>query len=221
MVPLSESYPFQAILDPIEPTEGSFGENSVACVSICLRSANDDVEVLFIKRSENPNDPWSGQIAFPGGKKEEQDQDNLSAAMRECEEEVGIDLTKDAKFIGCLKPLQARIKMKVISLTLVPFVFWLDESVEAGRSDEVSRSFWYPMSQLLDTSTFQRFDYSALDGNTYRMPYFDLNGEKLWGLTLRVTHDLLLRIVNDPAAFSQFAAVKTSPSDFPRELQYE
>ena len=49
--------------------------------------------LLFIRRAINPNDPWSGNVAFPGGKQDPDDgDDDERTAMRETQEEVGLDL---------------------------------------------------------------------------------------------------------------------------------
>lgn len=52
-------------------------------------------EVLYIQRAKRPGDRWSAHVAFPGGKRELEDQSDLFAAMRECWEEVGLDLSED------------------------------------------------------------------------------------------------------------------------------
>ncbi|NCO50914.1 MAG: NUDIX domain-containing protein, partial [Deltaproteobacteria bacterium] len=56
--------------------------------------ANQAEELLFIRRAERENDPWSGDIAFPGGGIEAQDIDCRAAAERETREEIGLSLTQ-------------------------------------------------------------------------------------------------------------------------------
>jgi 8-oxo-dGTP pyrophosphatase MutT (NUDIX family) len=52
-------------------------------------------EVLYIRRSRSKGDRWSSQVAFPGGKKDFEDEDGLYTAKRETWEEIGIDLADE------------------------------------------------------------------------------------------------------------------------------
>jgi len=54
-----------------------------------------DPEVLFIKRASRQGDRWTGHVALPGGRRDPEDADDVAAAIRETEEEVGITLTKE------------------------------------------------------------------------------------------------------------------------------
>jgi 8-oxo-dGTP pyrophosphatase MutT (NUDIX family) len=67
-----------------------------AAVALIFRLGENDVpELLFIKRAEYEGDPWSGQIAFPGGRAEERDGSLAETAIRETREETGIDLARE------------------------------------------------------------------------------------------------------------------------------
>jgi len=81
-------------------------------------------EVLFIKRSINERDRWSGQIAFPGGKGDD-NESPLETAVRECKEEVGLELSPE--FFMVLGQLEPRAVRKPLLFTakfsLHPFVF--------------------------------------------------------------------------------------------------
>jgi ADP-ribose pyrophosphatase len=62
-----------------------------AAVALIFRLGENDVpELLFIKRAEYEGDPWSGQIAFPGGRAEARDASLAETAIRETREETGI-----------------------------------------------------------------------------------------------------------------------------------
>ena len=80
-----------------------------AAVALIFRTGQDgSPELLFIKRAEYPGDPWSGQIAFPGGREESGDSSLLETATRETREETGIDLGREGLIIGVLDDLRPR-----------------------------------------------------------------------------------------------------------------
>ena len=115
-------------------------------------STVDSSEILFIKRAASPADPWSGNVAFPGGKRDPIDRDDFDTAVRETREEVGIDLNADWLYLGRLddRPVFARGKRRD-DFALCPFVF-----VQTGEStprltlqtSEVQAARWVRMSQL-------------------------------------------------------------------------
>ena len=94
-------------LNAHEPAMPEIGPRTrQAAVAAVLRPGLDDTEVLLIRRAERPGDPWSGQMAFPGGHLEDDDPHLAHTAMRETAEEVGLDLADDA-LIGALAPIRA------------------------------------------------------------------------------------------------------------------
>src|SRR5258706_15931093 len=52
------------------PAQVTDPPSSRAAVALILRDGPQGIEVLFIRRAEHPQDPWSGQMAFPGGRAE-------------------------------------------------------------------------------------------------------------------------------------------------------
>ena len=78
-----------------------------AAVATILREGLEGPEVLLIRRAENPRDPWSGHMAFPGGREAPEDRDLLATAVRETHEEVGLDLQRSAHLLGRLDALPA------------------------------------------------------------------------------------------------------------------
>ena len=59
-----------------------------AAVVVLLRAADQEFQVLFVKRAEKLTDPWSGQTAFPGGKRDPEDKDLKETVVRETLEET-------------------------------------------------------------------------------------------------------------------------------------
>ena len=80
------------ILLKTRPNDLSRQLQNYACVAVILRGPPANLELGFIQRSTVLSDRWAGQIAFPGGKKEDADLSDLAVALRETFEEIGLDL---------------------------------------------------------------------------------------------------------------------------------
>jgi len=96
-----------------------------AAVAAILRPGPSSAEVLFIRRAEHPGDPWSGHMAFPGGRQDPGDVALLDTARRETLEEIGLDLSR-AELLGRLDDLQAVARGVHTDLLIRPFVFALE-----------------------------------------------------------------------------------------------
>src|SRR5260370_1267560 len=86
-------------------------------------------DVHFIRRAEHPQDPWSGQMASPGGRAAPGDADLRATAIREPREEIGVDLPAAAEPLGGLDEVRAMARLRPMNLTITPFVFRLHESL--------------------------------------------------------------------------------------------
>jgi len=88
------------------PAEEEEGVRKAAVALIFRIGQQGALELLFIKRAEYPGDPWSGQIAFPGGREEARDASLAETAIRETREETEIDLEREGMMIGTLDDLR-------------------------------------------------------------------------------------------------------------------
>jgi ADP-ribose pyrophosphatase len=126
-----------------------------AAVAILIRlGESGDPEVFFIQRAIYEGDPWSGQIAFPGGRAEESDETFADTAIRETFEETAIDLRKCAEAVGVLDDLHP-MTVRLPAVVVRPFVFLVDDCPETRLSPEVADCFWVPLSSLLDRSVWR------------------------------------------------------------------
>ncbi len=156
----------QAHTPAIAGRDGIYFEAAVAL--ILRETRDDDLELLFIKRAVRADDPWSGQIAFPGGRRETFDASLEETAVRETREEVGFDLRRDGTIIGALD--ESRPRIPVLPPVIVrPFVATIPFDATGGPSDEVEKYFWAPLTEILDPAA-SRATEIAVRGNTVLRP---------------------------------------------------
>src|SRR4026207_855380 len=130
-----------------QPVEIPFETGMIAAaVSVLLRDGDDGLETLFIHRAVRVGDRWSGQIAFPGGRRDPAGPDLLTTALRETREEIGVDLS-GAERLGVLDDLYPRTPV-LPPVVVRPFVFALTKRPATVLSSEVQDVFWLPLSAL-------------------------------------------------------------------------
>jgi len=160
-----------------------------AAVAVVLHEQTaGDLRILFIERTTRDGDPWSGHIAFPGGRMETGDAGPQETAERETQEELGIDL-RSAGYIGRLDDLSAHIHPIKVS----GFVYHIKNTDDFILSDEVRDAFWVPFRHLTDPARLTT--YNGPDRDTEKLiPAIDLLGSGrpvLWGLTYRFVSQLV------------------------------
>ena len=161
-----------------------------AAVAIVLRDASESgIELLLIKRSDREGDPWSGQIALPGGRHDPSDATLQDTAVRETREETGIDLAEHGIVLGTLDELRPRTPT-LPSIIVTPFVAVVRSDVAIETSDEVAIAFWIPLSTLADPTMAVESEVTAR-GTTWRVPSYLLGGHIVWGMTERILRNLL------------------------------
>lgn len=160
-----------------------------AAVAAVLRERREGPELLFIRRAEHPNDPWSGHMAFPGGREEPSDPDLLATAVRETREEVALDLARSARLLGRLDELPAVARGRRTGLTIAPYVFELTEETSLLGNYEVAEIVWAPLAPLFRGERATTFSYE-IGGQRMDLPAHDLGGRLVWGLTHRMLEGL-------------------------------
>ncbi len=161
-----------------------------AAVALIFRAGrNGSPELLFIKRAEYPGDPWSGQIAFPGGREESGDSSLLETATRETREETGIDLAREGMVIGVLDDLRPRT-VRLPAVVVRPFVAVLERSEPLELSPEVALAFWIPFGTLAHKEAW-REDTVVARGVQINARVFRHEDHVIWGMTERILAQLL------------------------------
>jgi 8-oxo-dGTP pyrophosphatase MutT (NUDIX family) len=141
---------------------------------------------LLIKRAERSGDPWSGQVAFPGGKFQEGDKSARDTAVRETLEEVGIDLAATSEFLGYFRPFRTHTG----SMDVVPTLFLLKGDVRVRTNDEVKSYLWVEIERLMSDEARATYTLRLRD-ESREVPAFRVGDYVVWGLTQRIISALL------------------------------
>ncbi len=168
-------------------------ERSQSAVAIILAGNPKNLSMAFVRRSERPGDPWSGHIAFPGGRAQASDPSAQAVAERETEEETGLRLD-DAERLAYLGSAPVNLRGRASGMVLHPFVFHLPGTPPPMRpSDEVAEGFWIPLADLFNPG-FGAVHEVRYDGLLHRRPAIRWNGHTIWGLTWRTLETLAQRL---------------------------
>lgn len=161
-----------------------------AAVALIFRAGEGGApELLFIKRAEYPADPWSGQVAFPGGREELGDTALSDTAFRETREETGIDLSRDGTIIGTLDDLRPRIT-RLPAIIVRPYVVVLNRYEPLILSSEVALAFWIPLEALKQSGSWRDTQVLAR-GIQINARAFHHEGNIIWGMTEKILGQLL------------------------------
>jgi 8-oxo-dGTP pyrophosphatase MutT (NUDIX family) len=150
--------------------------DAAVLIGLHKRPALDSPMVVMTQRTASLR-THSGQIAFPGGRIDEDDRDAVDAALRECEEETGI-ARRHTSVIGTLP-----VYLSGSGFRIRPVVAYLQDGFEiAANPDEVEMVFDVPLSFLMDPANHKTGSrmWNGRQRYFYEMPY----GERhIWGVT--------------------------------------
>ena len=152
-----------------------------AAVVALLKEVDQEFQVLFVNRAEKSTDPWSGQTALPGGKRNCEDQDMKETVVREIMEETGINLLDGCRFLGVLEPLRSTQKPE---MQILPFVVLQEKKQIIKLNEELTGYFWTPLKELVKHEGTIKYNFEEY-------PAYILEKRIVWGLTYRIMQKLL------------------------------
>ncbi|MAR91748.1 MAG: CoA pyrophosphatase [Pseudomonadota bacterium] len=168
-----------------------------AAVAVIYRPGPQGVELFFIQRAKRPGDPWSGDMAFPGGRKQTEDASLLHTAIRETWEETGLDLHHYGQFQHRLPHQITRRHRNNGLMVVVPHLFLWQGGDDINLNHECDDALWIPLAffnqlEQRNSLTWQQGHFAL------QLPCYHYGEKVLWGLTLR----MLDRIRQQPELFT-------------------
>jgi 8-oxo-dGTP diphosphatase len=154
-----------------------------AAVAIILYVSGGGFEALYVKRTCNPSDPWSGQVAFPGGRFRGDDGDIIKTAIREVYEETSIKLSR----IDILGLMEGFHPLNEPRLEVIPVVALTKSKPNVRLSSELQEYFWAPVNRLNKGSV----EVKHSNGRVECVEAYMYDGYIIWGLTARITESLI------------------------------
>ena len=160
--------------------EVSDEQDANAAVALLIKGVTNPC-ILFVKRIQNPTDPWSGQIALPGGKRDRKDKNLKDTAIRETLEETDINLDQ-CRFLGVMSAQNSTPRPDI---KVLPFVIFLQHEPAVRLSErELERYLWIPIEKLAKSKASVTFSFGE-------SPAYVIDDTVIWGLTYRIIEELM------------------------------
>lgn len=162
-----------------------------AAVALIYRKTEDGrIELLFIQRARREGDPWSGDMAFPGGRMQAEDATPRATAERETLEETGIDLIHHGRFQARLSDLITRRHNRWRPMVVTPYVYEWRGPKAVSMNHEVERVVWIPLDYLAAPENQGSLPWRT-PLRTLNMPCCRYQGYCIWGLSYSMLQELL------------------------------
>jgi len=151
--------------------------------------------LLMIQRAEREGDPWSGQMAFPGGKHDIDDEHITQTALREISEELGVDAHLLSRF-GRLSDILARpYRVQQKPMVVSPLLFKANAELELSPNAEVADVLWVPLSYFLSPDHRKTMQWSRYN-KPLELPCYFYQEKRIWGLSLLMIDELMREIIH-------------------------
>ena len=168
-----------------------------SAVAIVLdKHASADASILMIKRAEHKGDPWSGHMAFPGGRCEAFDKNGLATAKREMHEEVGFDIDDaehkplKGEWLGRLSDVSTSRRVTPKAMVVTPYVFSVADKPILEENYEVAETVWIPLTYISDINN-RSIHSIKFKQKTINLPCYRYDGKVIWGMSLSMIDEIL------------------------------
>jgi 8-oxo-dGTP pyrophosphatase MutT (NUDIX family) len=145
---------------------------------------------LMIQRAEKDGDPWSGQMAFPGGKHDTDDEHITHTALRESFEELGLEENLLQRF-GRLSDILARpYRIQQKPMVVSPLLFHPRGELHCQPNEEVADVLWVPITHFTQPENRQSMRWNK-HGHQLELPCYYYKDKQIWGLSLLMIDEFL------------------------------
>ncbi len=174
----------------VKQDAGSEPRSGRAAVAIMVREGQEATELLMIRRATREGDPWSGHMGFPGGRRDPEDRSNFSCALRETEEELGVDLSRWGAPLGELSDVNTGWRKDRPEMLVTPFIFSVSELPELTPNDEVDDVVWVPLHFLMDEGNREPLEWEW-KGQKMETDSYLYDCHRIWGLSLMMIDEMM------------------------------
>ena len=181
-------------------------DQAEAAVLMAITDSPEQPELILTQRAAHLSS-HAGEVAFPGGKRDDTDTDLIMTALRESEEEIALPPTA-VEVVGALP-----LSVSKMGLQVVPIVGIIPHRISLIPSEaEIETLFRVPMHFFLEAPPV---DYTEREfqGVRYRIPCFNFNGHIIWGLTAYFITDFCNRVFDSGFDFFMPKPIRTTKGD--------
>lgn len=168
-----------AVLHPVISTQ------RCAAVALIFNEDETNLQLCLGLRATYEGDPWSGDMAFPGGKAELEDKTFHHIAQRETFEETGLIVGRE-NLVGSLEPIQTFGNEKRPSLLIRPMIYAIEDKPSTFHlNSELAAAYWIPTTHLWHSKNWIQ---QHVEWRGQYFPGIQFQQHVIWGLTLRVLY---------------------------------
>ncbi len=170
----------------VDLVEGYHPAARRASVLLGLFDRNSETHLVFIRRARSLR-AHSGEIAFPGGSAEPGDISSVMTALREAQEEIGLDPSQ-VEVLGVMQP----VFTVVSNFLITPVVAYLPRGLGSLRlqTSEVAEIILLPLRGLANPEIAHTEEW-VRDGRARMVYFYDYDAYRIWGATARMLNALL------------------------------
>jgi 8-oxo-dGTP pyrophosphatase MutT (NUDIX family) len=178
-------------LQQYEKPSRTYGEvASRAAVAIVLHECDEELCLLMIRRAKRKGDPWSGHMAFPGGRRDPEDIDDRFCAVRETREEIALDLDALGLAVCALGEVNTGWRADRPEMLVAPFIYRVETLPELDLNYEVDGVVSVPLSFLMDRNNRVPLKWEWR-GTQVESDSYLFRDNRIWGLSLMMIDELI------------------------------